>query len=51
MLKKIGALSREDIEAMLGVSVYLELHVRVEKDWRNRERTLVELGYMESKKR
>ena len=50
MLKKIGALARQDIEQMLGVNVFLELHVRVEKDWRNRERTLVELGYMESKK-
>lgn len=49
MLKQIGLLARQDIEAMLGKKVYLELFVRVEKDWRNKNRTLTELGYMESK--
>lgn len=49
MLKQIGLLARQDIEAMLGKKVYLELFVRVEKDWRNKNRTLTELGYMEAK--
>lgn len=49
MLKQIGLLARQDIEQMLGKKVYLELFVRVEKDWRNKNRTLTELGYMEAK--
>lgn len=50
MLKEIGLRARQDIEQMLGKKVYLELFVRVEKDWRNKNRTLTELGYMEPKK-
>lgn len=47
MIKKIGQLAREDLEALLGNRIYLELFVRVEKDWRNRERKLRELGYID----
>src|SRR5699024_6401368 len=35
MLKKIGQEARKDIEKLLGEKVYLELWVRVQKDWRN----------------
>lgn len=44
-LKEIGRLSREDIENLLGSKVFLELFVRVEKDWRNKGRSLREFGY------
>ena len=36
MLKEIGKKAREDIEALLGTKVFLELWVKVQKDWRNR---------------
>ena len=45
MLKEIGRNAREDIEAMLGSKVFLEIWVRVEKDWRNKGRYLKEIGY------
>ncbi|MBB5173933.1 GTPase Era [Texcoconibacillus texcoconensis] len=45
MLKEIGRRAREDIEALLGSRVFLELWVKVEKDWRNRGRVLKEFGY------
>ncbi|HOW38718.1 MAG TPA: GTPase Era, partial [Bacillota bacterium] len=37
MLKEIGTKARLDIEEFLGEKVYLELFVKVEEDWRNRE--------------
>lgn len=46
-IKEIGMLARQDIEAMLGKKVYLELFVKVIKDWRNKEKQLMELGYSE----
>ena len=36
MLKQIGTLARQEIERLLGVSVYLDLHVRVEPGWREK---------------
>ena len=45
MLKKIGKLSRPDIELMLGASVYLDLWVKVEKNWRKEPKGLRKLGY------
>ena len=45
MIKKIGTLAREDIVKLLGQKVYLELFVRVEKDWRNNKQYLKEFGY------
>ncbi|PKM83075.1 MAG: GTPase Era [Firmicutes bacterium HGW-Firmicutes-14] len=45
MLKKTGALAREDIENLLGSKVYLDLWVKVKKDWRNRDNVLRDLGY------
>jgi GTP-binding protein Era len=43
-LKEIGIQSREDIEGLLGHRCHLELFVKVEKDWRDREGLLDELG-------
>jgi len=45
MLKKIGQMARQDIENLLGSQVYLELWVKVKKDWRNNEIQLRNLGY------
>jgi GTP-binding protein Era len=45
MLKEIGRLAREEIEALLGVRVFLELWVKVEKDWRQGRRALHRLGF------
>lgn len=45
MLKEIGKLARHDIEALLGSKVYLDLWVKVSKDWRNRESVLKSLGF------
>ncbi|WP_035214590.1 GTPase Era [Desulfitobacterium hafniense] len=45
LLKEIGRLARQDIETLLGSKVFLELFVKVEKDWRNRGRSLREFGY------
>ena len=43
-LKEIGIAARRDIEALLGHRVHLELFVKVEEDWRNREQLLDEFG-------
>ena len=43
-IKDIGIRARHDIENLLGRKVYLELFVKVVKDWRNRERDLDEMG-------
>lgn len=45
LLKEIGRLAREDMEKFLGSKVFLELWVKVKKDWRNRPQSLRELGY------
>lgn len=44
MLKQIGQQARKDIENLLGTKVYLELWIKVQKDWRNKERHLKEYG-------
>jgi GTP-binding protein Era len=36
MLKRVGTLAREEMEALFGTHVFLELHVRVEADWREK---------------
>lgn len=48
MLKEIGSAARTDIEALLGVKVYLELFCKVEENWRNREYYLKSYGYKEN---
>ena len=45
MLKEIGRLARPDIEMMIGNKVYLDLWVKVRKDWRNRDAILKSLGF------
>lgn len=45
MLKEIGSLARQDIETLLGSKVFLELWVKVKKDWRNKPDSLKEFGY------
>ena len=47
MLKKVGTEARKDIEKFFGKSVYLELFVKVEPNWRNRENKLKAFGYIE----
>ncbi len=44
-LKKVGTEARKDIEAFFSKKVYLELFVKVEKDWRNSDRKLKGFGY------
>ncbi|SET63733.1 GTP-binding protein Era [Salinibacillus kushneri] len=47
MLKEIGQLARSDIESLLGSKIYLDLWVKVKKDWRNRMTQLREYGFNE----
>lgn len=44
-LKKVGSEARKDIEAFFEKKVFLELFVKVEKDWRNRDNKLRSFGY------
>ena len=44
-LKKVGTEARADIEAFFGKKVFLNLYVKVLKDWRNRENELKNFGY------
>lgn len=45
MLKSIGSAARIDIEKLLNTRVFLELWVKVRKNWRNDARLLKDLGY------
>lgn len=45
MLKKIGSEARREIEEMSGRKVFLELRVKVSKDWRDDPRFLSQMGY------
>ncbi|MFN3782064.1 MAG: KH domain-containing protein, partial [Candidatus Kapaibacteriota bacterium] len=44
-IKKLGEVARKDIEAHLGQQVYLELFVKVRKNWRNNKSMLKFFGY------
>lgn len=46
-LKKVGIEARKDIETFFGKRVYLEMFVKVEPNWRNRENKLRSFGYIE----
>lgn len=46
-IKKVGIQARQDIETFFDKRVYLELFVKVEKDWRNKENKLRQFGYIE----
>lgn len=45
MLKKIGTNARHDIEKLLGSPIYLEIWVKVKKDWRDSDFLLKNFGY------
>ncbi len=45
-IKKVGIEARHDIEKFFGKRVFLEIFVKVEKDWRNRENKLRAFGYI-----
>ncbi|HCC32873.1 MAG TPA: GTPase Era [Clostridiales bacterium] len=45
LIKQVGQLARQEIEALLGTRVYLELRVKVSPDWRDRQAALRSLGY------
>ena len=45
MLKKIGALAREDIEAFMGAKVYLQTWVKVKENWRDNVNLIKNFGY------
>lgn len=45
MIKQIGAQAREELETLFEVKVFLELHVKVLKNWRSDENLLKRLGY------
>jgi GTP-binding protein Era len=47
MIKRVGIDARRDIEKFIGSKVFLDLYVRVDKDWRNDENKLKRLGYLE----
>ena len=44
-IKRVGTEARHDIESFLGKKVFLELFVKVEKDWRKHENKLRRFGY------
>ncbi|MCO6500757.1 MAG: GTPase Era [Vicingus serpentipes] len=45
-LKKVGTMARKDIEKFFDKKVFLELYVKVNKDWRNNEAQLKRFGYL-----
>ncbi|NCA84079.1 MAG: GTPase Era [Clostridia bacterium] len=44
-IKQLGTLARKDIEEFLGKRVYLQLSVKVDKDWRDNDQALRRFGY------
>ena len=44
-LKKVGSRARHQIEALLGTKVYLDLRIKVAKDWQRDPRQLRRLGF------
>jgi len=47
MLKEVGQQARQEIEALLGSRIFLELRVKVKKDWRNRDIYMRNFGLLE----
>ena len=45
MLKKVGTEARKDIEEFIQNKVFLEITVKVNKDWREKENMLKRFGY------
>ncbi|MBM2841410.1 MAG: GTPase Era, partial [Bacteroidetes bacterium] len=48
-LKQIGRWARKDIEVLLQHAVFLEMHVKVRKDWRQDSESLARFGYKEKR--
>jgi GTP-binding protein Era len=46
-LKKVGIMARRDIERFFEKKVFLEMYVKVEKDWRNNDKLLKDFGYQQ----
>ncbi|OGK77933.1 MAG: GTPase Era [Candidatus Rokubacteria bacterium GWC2_70_16] len=46
MLKRIGSSAREDLERFFGIKTFLDLHVRVRKNWRKDDSALREFGFL-----
>lgn len=46
-LKEVGIKSRREIEALIGKQVYLDLFVKTVKNWKDKEKYLSELGFMD----
>jgi GTP-binding protein Era len=46
LLKRVGTAARQDLERFFGIKVYLELRVRVRRNWRQDERALREFGFL-----
>ena len=44
-LKAVGSSARKQIEALLGTPVYLDLHVKIAKDWQRDPKQLQRLGF------
>ena len=44
-IKRVGTHARQDLEEMLGKQVHLELYVKVQKNWRDKESDLKKFGY------
>ncbi len=44
-LRAVGTEARKQIEAMLGTPVYLDLHVKIAKEWQRDPRQLRKLGF------
>ena len=44
-LKKVGSDARKDLEAFFGKQIFLQLFVKVDKDWRQKEGRLKHYGY------
>ena len=44
-LREVGTTARQQIEALLGTPVFLDLHVRVAKDWQRDPKQLRKLGF------
>jgi GTP-binding protein Era len=46
MLKRVGTGARKEIEEFLGKKVFLELYVKVAREWRDNPRMLKKFGYL-----
>jgi GTP-binding protein Era len=45
LLKEVGVRARKDIEMLLGSKVFLEIWVKVQRDWRNKSTHLRDFGF------